>query len=166
MSAMSDDVFLMVKKWCIEDRVFKLKLPDKEGFSWAIELSYPFNHPAPVAIIALNPTNTDFVLLQITMKMSPQHLDGLKQKGLAAIGTFYFRLQSMFLQKDVTFNIDRNNHTWIVSEQIHFDGLSKHEFFKCIRHIHNATLLGNMIIDEVIQSTFLPVQPSKKGEGK
>ena len=161
-----NDVFLQVKKWCIEDRVFKLKLPDKEGFSWAIELSYPFKHPAPVSIIVLNPVDTDFIVLQISMKMSPQHADGLKKKGPAAANIFYYQLQKMFLEKDVTFNIDSNNEMWIVSETIHFDGLTKYELFKTIRRIHNTVLLGNMILDEVINATFVPGPQPKKGGGK
>lgn len=161
-----DDVFLQIKKWTIEDRVFKLKLPDKEGFSWAMELSYPFKHPAPVSIIVLNPADTDFVVLQISMKMSPQHFEGLNKKGPAAANLFYFQLQKMFLEKDVTFNIDSNNQMWIVSEQIHFDGLTKNELFRTIRRIHNAVLLGNMILDEVINATFIPGPSGKKGSGK
>ncbi|MEX2719335.1 MAG: DUF2299 family protein [Candidatus Sigynarchaeum springense] len=163
----TDDIFLQVKKWCIEDRVFKLKLPGKEGFTWGIELSYPFKHPMPVSIIIINPTDTDFIIIQINMKMSPQHLDALMKKSPLALPLFYNKMQAMFLQKDVTFNIDRNQHTWIISDQIHFDGLSKNELFRSIRRIHNAMILGNMIIDEVLQATFLPV--GKKGgsiEGK
>ncbi len=159
----TDDLFLQVKKWCIEDRVFKLKLPGKEGFTWAIELSYPFKHPTPASIIIINPTNTDFIVLQINMKMSPQHLEALTKKGPVAIPIFYNSLQKMFLQKDVTFNIDRTQHAWIISDQIHFDGLSKNDLFKSIRLIHNAMILGNMLIDEVLQATFMPV--GKKGGG-
>ncbi|MBN2153755.1 MAG: DUF2299 family protein [Candidatus Lokiarchaeota archaeon] len=159
----NDDVFLQIKKWCIEDRVFKLKLPGKEGFTWAVELSYPYKHPVPASIVILNPTDTDFIILQINMKMSPQHLEALTKKGPPALPIFYNQMQRMFLQKDVTFNIDRNQHAWIISEQIHFDGLSKNELFKAIRRIHNAMFLGNMIIDEVLQATFLPV--GKKGSG-
>ena len=72
-------------------------------------------------------------------------------------------MQKMFLTKNVTFNIDRNQHAWIISDQIHFDGLSKNELFKSIRLIHNSMILGNMLIDEVLQATFLPV--GKKGGG-
>nr|MDO8085975.1 DUF2299 family protein [Candidatus Sigynarchaeum springense] len=159
----TDEMFIQVKKWCIEDRVFKLKLPGKEGFTWAIEISYPFKHPMPVSIIILNPTDTDFIILQINMAMSPQHLEALTKKGPPALPIFYNRMQMMFLEKDVTFNIDRNQHKWIISDQIHFDGLSKNELFRAIRRIHNAMILGNMIIDEVLQATFLPV--GKKGGG-
>jgi hypothetical protein len=162
----NDDVFLQVKKWCIEDRVFKLKLPEKEGFTWAIECSYPFKHPMPASVIILNPTNTDFIVLQIIMKMSPQHLEALTKKGPPALPIFYNRMQQMFLEKDVTFNIDRNQHTWIISDQIHFDGLSKNELFKAIRHIHNSMILGNMFIDEILQMTFMPVGKKGGASGK
>ena len=161
-----NDVFLQVKKWTIEDRVFKLKLPDKDEFSWAMELSYPFKHPAPVSIIVLNPTDTDFIVLQISMKMSPQHFDGLTKKGPAAANLFYYQLQKMFLEKELTYNIVSNEQMWFVSDQIHFDGLNKHELFKTIRRIHNAVLLGNMILDEVINATFVPGPQPKKGGGK
>jgi hypothetical protein len=93
--------------------------------------------------------------------MSPQHLDAIQKKGPPALPVFYARLRNMFLQKDVTFNIDPDKKIWLISDQIHFDGLTKNELFKSIRHIHNAALLGNMILDEVIQTTFMPV--GKKG---
>jgi hypothetical protein len=166
MSADNDDVFLQVKKWCIEDKAFKLKLPGKDGFTWAVELSYPFKHPNPASVIILNPTNTDFLVVQIMMKMSPQHQEALTKKGPPALPVFYNRMQMMFLQKDVTFNIDRNQHTWIISDQIHYDGLSKNELFKAIRHVHNSMIIGNMLIDEILQSTFMPMPtPGKKGIG-
>ncbi len=160
---MSDnDVFLQIKKWCMEDRVYKLK-KDQQGVSWIIELSYPFNHPQPVNVAIINPSDTDFVLIQVSMLMSPQHLDAMVKKGTPALPIFYSRLRFMFLQKDVGFNIDAQKNLWQISEQIHFDGLSKNDLFKAIRHIYNVALLGNMIIDEVLQTTFMPV--GKKGGG-
>jgi hypothetical protein len=161
---MSDDVFLQLKKWCLEDRIFKLKLPEKEAYSWAFEVSYPFNNPMPVAISIMNEKNTDLVSIQLPIKMSPHHQEELKKKGPPAIPFFYNRLQTMFLQRDIAFSIDGNQHLWVIIEQIHFDGLSKHEFFKAIRHVHNTMILSNMILEEVIRTTtFMPV--GKKGGG-
>lgn len=145
-----DDVFLQVKKWAIEDRVFKIKLPDKDGISWAMDLTYPSNHPTPISIIILSPNGSDFISLQVSMKLDPNILSRLKKIGQSAIDDFYYRMQVMFLEKDIAFSVDKNNNTWIIVETIHFDGLTKNELFKTIRRIYNSTVLVNMILSNLV----------------
>ncbi len=159
-----------IKAWCMEEQIFKVKLPAKDNVIWAIELSYPFNHPAPVGIVILQPRKKDFIVLQIAMKMSPQHEAMLKQKGPVAFGLFYHRLKMVLLQKDISYNVDANNNQWIMSDIMHMDGITKHEFFKTIRHLYNAAIMGNMLIEEVLNMAILPagkappkLPPGQKG---
>lgn len=163
----ADEVFTQVKKWTMKEQIFKLNLPAKDKVEWAIELSYPFNHPNPVAIVILNPKERDFIAIQIRIRMSPQHFNLMKKKGQAAFNLYYHRLRKVFLEKDVTFNINQVNSEWIASDQIHFDGLTKHEFFKTIRRVHNAIILGNILIDEVLNTTIINAPKGKpQGKGK
>lgn len=165
------EIFDMVKKWCMKEQVFKMKLPEKDKVEYAIELSYPFNHPNPVSIAVVNPKDRDFLLIQIRIRMSPKHVERMKEKGIPAFNIFYHKLRKIFLEKDVTFRINQARNEWIASDQIHHDGLTQHEFFKTIRRVYNAVILGNITIDEVISMAIIktPVggaPPSSNAENR
>ncbi|MHA1680731.1 MAG: DUF2299 family protein [Promethearchaeota archaeon] len=163
----SEEVFTQIKKWTMKEQIFKLVLEAKDKISWAIELTYPFNHPNPVAIVILNPKNRDFIGIQIRIRMSPPHFKRMEKKGLGAFNLYYHKLRKVFLEKDVTFNINNVKNEWIASDQIHFDGLTKHEFFKTIRRVHNSIILGNILIDEVLNTTIINAPKGKPpGKGK
>lgn len=158
-----DDPYTEIKAWTMDEQLFKVKLPAKDNVDWAMELSYPFNHPAPMNIVVLNPKRKDFIVLQIAIKMSQQHEDGMHKKGPAAFAVFYHRWKVFLLEKDVSYNINQQDNSWIISDLIYYDGLTKHEFFKCIRHLFNAAMYGNILLDEVMQAQF--VQGKKGGRG-
>ncbi|MFX0101788.1 MAG: DUF2299 family protein [Candidatus Hodarchaeota archaeon] len=147
----SKEIFDIVKKWSMKEQVFKLKKPGTDKFDWLIELSYPFMHPQPMTMSVVNPKDKDFIMIQLPIKMSPQHQGALEKKGPAAFGLFYHRLQTVFLQKDITFSLNPKIHQWVAMEQIFYDGLTKDAYFKAIRKVHNAIILINMVIDEVIR---------------
>jgi len=145
-----DDVFLQIKKWTMEEKVFKVHLPRQVGISWAIELAYPFNHPTPMPIVILNQTGTDSISLQISMKMGKECFL-LKAKSPAALKNFYFSLQTIFLDRDVAYNTNMDNNTWIIVDTIFFDGLTKNELFKAIRHVHDSACMSNLLLAKAIQ---------------
>ena len=160
------DKFNEIKKWTMQEQIFKLELPKKENVDWAIELNYPFKHPQPISIVVLNPVNKDFIVLQIAMQMSPQHQQALAKKGNISFAIFYNRLKVELLKKDVSYNINQKAHKWILTDQIYYDGLTKHEFFKTIRKLHNSAILGNMMIDEVVHMAIIPqAKKGKPGKG-
>jgi len=162
-------VFEKLKRWTLEEKIFKLVLPQKKDVEWAFELSYPFKHPAPMNVLILNPSGRDMIIIQIGIKMSPQHLAVMKEKGPVAFQLFYHGLKKLFLQKDVLYRIDQANHTWVASVQIYFDGLTKHNFFSSIQRLYNAIILGNLLIEEIIQMKIVKTKSSAlkmKGEDK
>lgn len=160
----SKEAFNLIKNWSIKEQIYKLKKPGNEKFDWLIELSYPFKHPRPMSISVVNPKDKDFIMIQLPIKMSPQHLAALQKKGPAAMGLFYHRLQTVFLQKDITFSLNPKENAWVAMEQIYYDApLTKDSFFKAIRKVHNAIIHINMVIDEVIR---MPVIKGNYGGGK
>ena len=145
-----NDVFLQVKKWCLEANLFKTKLPNKENISWAMELSYPFNHPMPISIIVLNYINADFISMQVSIKMCPEYYEEFVARTSDNVESFYFELQKMLLEKELDFNVNVDIASWNIFDTIYFDGLTKNELFKSFRRIYGSVLLGNMILGKIM----------------
>ncbi|MHA1794103.1 MAG: DUF2299 family protein [Promethearchaeota archaeon] len=152
---MPKELFSTIKKWTMQDQIFKLKLPDKENTEWAIELTYPFKHPAPMTIYVVQPKKRDFLVVEIPIRMSDVHLNAFNKKGKAAFGVFYYQLRKLFLNKNLSYNINQSTNSWVISEQIYIDGLTKNEFFKTIRKVYNTMMLGNMLIEEILNSKII-----------
>ena len=144
------NVFAIIKKWCVEEKVFKNKLPAKNGFDWAMQLSYPFDNPQAMSIVICNPAGTDFIMLQINVKIALIQADALKQKRCTK--RFWYQLQETFLEHDVVYEVAGMDGTFMVARPIFYDGLTKDHFFETIRAIHDAAMLGNLLLSEIIDS--------------
>jgi hypothetical protein len=148
----STDWAAMVKKWLMDEQIFKVKLPNNENVAWAFEGSYPFMHPQPTSIVVLNPKGKDFIVIQIAIKMSPQHEEAFIRKDPDVLNMFYERFKVMLLEKDISYNIDQQANQWILTEQIYYEGLTKDHFFKDVRRVYNSSVLGNLMIEQILNS--------------
>jgi hypothetical protein len=148
MSEKSDNMFPKIKRWCTEDNIFDQKLPPQAGIKWAMQLKYPFNHPAPVPITIVQPAGMDFIIVQLAIKLDPRQVETLNR--IAAMDKFYSRLKRMFLEHEVMYTFDEKNQAWVMVKQIHYDGLSKDRLFETFQRIFNFMVFGGAIYEEVI----------------
>ena len=146
----SREVEKKIKDWTTNEGIFKIKRPGDPKTEFVIDLLYPFNHPHPMSFVVLVPIERDFVKILCGTKISPPHLECLKKPEIRQKFLQNFTKSMLFLQIIHSLKQEKNIPVfWELSEQIYFDGLTKHEFFKAIRKVYFSTVSAILLLNEL-----------------
>ena len=147
----------LVKEWCTDEGIFKIKRPTDDKTSFVFELTYPFNHPRPMHFVALVPKERDFIKIACGTKISPPHLQCLKKVEIRQKFLQQFTKTMLFLQILHSLKNEKNVPVfWEISDQIYFDGLTKNEFFKALRRIYFATVSAILLLNKLCGAGEMP----------
>ncbi len=139
-----------IKDWCTDEGIFKIKRPSDDKTDFVFDLTYPFNHPRPMHFAVLVPKEKDHLNILCGTKISPPHLQCLKKPEICQKFLQTFTKNMLFLQVMHSLKQEQNIPVfWEISEQIYFDGLTKHEFFKSLRKIYFATISAILLLNEL-----------------
>jgi len=146
-----------IKDWTTNEGIFKIKRPSDQNTDFVIDLTYPFNHPRPMNFVVLVPKERDFLRILCGTKISPQHLQCLNKPAIRQKFLQNFTKSMLFLQIIHSLKNEKNVPVfWELSEQIYFDGLTKHEFFKSIRKVYFATVSAILLLNELCITGEIP----------
>lgn len=146
-----------IKTWCTDEGIFRIKhkgdqLSERNEF--VFDIDYPYNHPKPVKMQIFVPKGKDYVVILCSTKISPLHVKALKNS-MKNVQEFVEKfIEKMYLMQ-VDYNLRRKKthpDAWALSTRIFFDGLSKNEFYKAIRKVHNAHMYSNFILNKICMS--------------
>jgi len=139
-----------IKAWTTSEGIFKIKRPSDPKTEFIIDLMYPFNHPQPMNFVVLVPKERDYLRILCGTKISPPHLECLKKPEIRHKFLQNFTKTMLFLQIIHSLKQEKNIPIfWELSEQIYFDGLTKHEFFKALRKVYFATISAILLLNEL-----------------
>lgn len=151
-----------IKDWTTDEGIFKIKRPSDPNADFVIELIYPYNHPRPMSFIVLVPKERDFLRILCGTQISPAHLQCLKKPEILQKFLQNFTKTMLFLQIIHSLKQEKNMPVfWELSEQIYFDGLTKHEFFKAIRKVYFATVSAILLLNELCTPGEIPKTTSE-----
>ena len=153
---------------CEAEGIFKEKMKPHENFNFAFKVTYPPRHPHPKHLVVVVPKNKKFVSIELATKISPQHLEAFKkmeeQTSTSFIPLFFHILTKMLLNRNLFYQFNAKNNSYVFSEHIYFDGLTMDNFYRAIRKIYYASVSAHITINEVASGKFKGLRmPSKMG---
>ncbi|MHA1270724.1 MAG: DUF2299 family protein [Candidatus Helarchaeota archaeon] len=148
----------VIRNWCEDEGIFRIKHKETDMAKnnlFVFDIDYPYNHPHPVRLQVFVPKGKDFVVILCSTKISPVHLNVLKadQKIIRKFVEKF--VDTMFLMQ-IDYNLRSAKgqlDAWILSDRIFFDGLTKNDFYKCIRKIFNAQLYANSLLNKICMTS-------------
>ncbi len=164
-----EDIEKKVLEICKAEGIFKEKMPPHENFLFAFKVTYPPGHPHPNHLVVVVPKNKQYVSIELATKISPQHLATFKkmeeQTGTSFIPLFFHLLRNMLLNRNLFYQFNANNDSYVFSEHIYFDGLTMHSFYQALRKIYYASVSAQITINDVASGKFKGIKmPSKMGD--
>lgn len=139
-----------VRDYAVDEGILGKSLPADEKLEFGYELNYPPGHPHPMKILALKMKDRKALAFQLATQIAPQHIELLKKIPNDGLGLFFNIFKKQMLATNCLYNIDFQNHRYIISETIYPDGLTEDHFYRIIRKIFDASLLINTILMELI----------------
>ncbi len=140
----------LVKDWAIEEGIMGKKIPPKNELEFGFELKFPPGAAFQKVIALICPKDKDFVVFQLAVQMSPEHVAILKNAPPEKQGKFFSKMRKFFCKQNLLPNIDLQNLRWAINDQVYFDGLTKNVFFGTIRKIFITSLYIDQILAEII----------------
>ena len=164
----TDDIESKVLEICRAEGIFKEKMNPNENFQFVFKVSYPPNHPQPKHLVVVVPKSKHFVSIELATKISPQHLETFKkmeeQTGTSFIPLFFHILRKMLVNRNLFYQVNLKNASYLISEHIYFDGLTMDNFYRCLRKVYYAAITAQLTINEVLSGKFKGIRfPSKLG---
>lgn len=156
------DIEKKVLEICEEEGIFKEKMPPHEKFLFAFKVNFPPKHPRPAHLMVVVPKNKKFVSIEQATRISPQHLETFKkmeeQTGTSFIPLFFHFLTKMLLNRNLYYQFNLKNHSYVISEHIYFDGLTMDNFYRSLRKVYYGSISAQLIINDVISGKFKSVR--------
>ena len=87
-----------IVRYCTEEGILRMKLPENEKVEFGFNVEFPPNHPMAKTMTVLQPKDKSFIIIQIGIKISPQHLSQLEEFKLKRL--FFDMLKRMLLSKN------------------------------------------------------------------
>ncbi|TFG20936.1 MAG: DUF2299 domain-containing protein [Promethearchaeota archaeon] len=161
-----EDIEKKVVEICEAEGIFQEKMKPHENFLFALKVTYPPGHPHPNHLVVVVPKNKQYISIELATKISPQHLDAFKkleeQTGTSLIPLFFYLLRNMLLNRNLFYQFNANNYSYVFSEHIYFDGLTMNSFYQAIRKIYYASVSAQITINDVASGKFKGIRmPSK-----
>ena len=150
-----------IVRYCTEEGILRMKLPENEKVEFGFNVEFPPNHPMAKTMTVLQPKNKSFVVIQIGIKISPQHLASLEKFKLK--GLFFDMLKRMLLGKNLIFKLEVVQNRFMLSEQIYEEGLNMDIFYRYLREIFNTSLTTNLLLTDIIARKGLRFTKNMEG---
>jgi hypothetical protein len=154
--------------YCLEEGILREKLPSKENFEFGYLVEYPPGNPMPKRLSVFQPKDKRFIILQLAIQISEEHIKGFEKLSQTNAKLIYFEiLNRTLLSKNILFRLDEKNNRFIISEQLFEDGISMDLFYRTIRKIVNEAILANLLLSDIItgkNSKIIGEKPAEKNE--
>jgi len=137
-----------IVRYCTEEGILRMKLPENEKVEFGFNVEFPPNHPMAKTMTVLQPKDKSFIIIQIGIKISPQHLSQLEEFKLKRL--FFDMLKRMLLSKNLIFKLEIEQNRFMISEQIYEDGLNMNAFYRYLREIFNTSLTTNLLLTDIV----------------
>ena len=137
-----------IVRYCTEEGILRRKLPENEKVEFGFNVEFPPNHPLPKTMTVLQPKDKSFIIIQIGIKISPEHLSKLEEFKLK--GLFFDMLKRMLLSKNLIFKLEIEKNRFMLSEQIYEEGLNMDVFYRYLREIFNTSLTTNLLLTDIV----------------
>jgi len=143
---------------CEAEGILKEKMGATSKFHFAFKIIFPPWHSQPKNLVILMPLNKQYVSIELATKISPEHIELFKklekEQGVDLIPLFFHLLRNMLLSKNLFFNFNEKNHTYIMNEHVYFDGLTLDNFYRRIRKLYYASLTAQLTLNEILSGKF------------
>lgn len=154
--------------YCLEEGILREKLPSNENFEFGYLIEYPPNNPLPKRLSIFQPKNKHFIIIQLAVQISEEHIKGFERLPQQNAKLIYFEfLNRSFLSKNILFRLDEKNNRFIISEQLFEEGITIDLFYRMIRRIVNEAILANLLLSDIIAGKSFKVigeKPHEKGD--
>lgn len=146
--------------FCLDEGILRQRLPDNDKVKWGYNIEFPPNNPKPRKISILQPAEKKFIVIQLGTQVSKEHLEILKKKDKTpqpqTLLVYFELIKRMLISRNLLFHIDMKNHRFMISDQIYEDGITQDFFYRTIRRVFNAGLLGNLMLIDIIRGNIKP----------
>lgn len=137
-----------IVRYCTEEGILRTKLPENEKVEFGFNIEFPPNHPMAKMMTVLQPKDKSFIIIQIGIKISEQHLASLEKFKIKRL--FFDMLNRMLLGKNLIFKLEIKQNRFMISEQIYEEGLNMDVFYRNLRGIFNTSLTTNLLLTDIV----------------
>ena len=153
-----------ILSYCSEEGIGYIQIPENNNLEFGINIKFPPHHPKPKGIAIIQPKNKSFIVLQIGIQISDEHLKALENQSPNAKMVFFEMIRRNLLAKDLMFKMEIKHNRFLITEQIYEDGLSMDSFFRNIRRIINASDTCNLILSDISSGRGIQMIPKKSSQ--
>ena len=150
-----------IVRYCTEEGILRTKLPANEKIEFGFNVEYPPSHPMAKTMTVLQPKDKSFVIIQIGIKISPEHLASLEKFKLKRL--FYDMLKRMLLSSNIIFKLEMEQNRFMLSEQIYEEGLNMDVFYRYLRMVFNTSLKTNLMLTDIVARKDLRFTKNRPG---
>ena len=75
----NNDIKDKIIKFCTEEGILREVVKESEKIDFGFNVAFPPNHPQPKKLVVLKPKNKKFIVIQVGIQISQEHIQLLKK---------------------------------------------------------------------------------------